>query len=86
MADILLFIKHKEKGILQFLSRSSARGANIHISYVFSFCYNFAFLGYKIMFRAEMWNLGFFSDQISTIYTNATIFSCLPLDFPVTEA
>lgn len=35
MVDILLFITHKEKGILKFLSRSFARGANIHINYVF---------------------------------------------------
>lgn len=35
MADILLFITHKEKGILKFLSRSFAREVNIHIKYVF---------------------------------------------------
>lgn len=35
MADILLFVSHKEKGILKFLSRSFARGENIQINYVF---------------------------------------------------
>lgn len=59
MANILLFITHKEKGILKFLSRNFARGENIHINYVFLFCYNSDFfLSYKSMFRAEMWNLG----------------------------
>lgn len=40
MANILLFITHKEKGILKFLSRNFARGENIHINYVFLFSYN----------------------------------------------
>lgn len=35
MADILLFIIHKEKGILKFLSKGFATEANIHINYIF---------------------------------------------------
>jgi len=35
MAGILLFITQKEKGIFKSLSRSFARGVNIHINYVF---------------------------------------------------
>lgn len=35
MAAILLFIIHKEKGILKYLSRSFAREANILINYIF---------------------------------------------------
>lgn len=37
MADILLFITHKEKDILKLLSRSFSRGENIHINYLISF-------------------------------------------------